>query len=52
MRDNWGESDDGKELKKLTKKVAAYKRPWGHMANVDDKRERAQIKDQIDLKTL
>ncbi len=46
MRDNWDESDDGKELKKLTKKVAAYKHRWGQigispaargdMANVDD----------------
>ena len=46
MRDNWDESDDGKELKKLTKKVAAYKCRWGQIgiapaargdtANVDD----------------
>ena len=46
MRDNWDESDDGKEFKKLTKKVAAYKCRWGQIgiapaargdtANVDD----------------
>jgi hypothetical protein len=62
MRDNWDESDDGKELKKLTKKVAAYKRRWGQigiapaalgdMANVDDERERAHMTDQIKLNTL
>jgi hypothetical protein len=61
MRDDWDESDDGKELKKLTKKVAAYKHRWGQIgiaaaggdtANVDDEQERAHIKDQIDLNTL
>ena len=62
MRDNWDESDDGKELKKLTKKVAAYKRRWGQigiapaargdMANVDDEHERAHMTDQINLNTL
>ncbi len=61
MTDNWDESDDGKELNKLTKKVAAYKRRWGQIgiaaaggdsANVDDKQERAHIKDHIDLNTL
>ncbi len=52
----------------FTKKVAAYKRCWGQIGrrwgqisiaaaggdqeNVDDKQERAHIKDQIDLKTL
>jgi hypothetical protein len=61
MRDDWGESDDGKELKKLTKKVAAYKRCWGQIGNaaaggdttnVDDKQKRVHIKDQINLKRL
>jgi hypothetical protein len=60
-RDDWDESDDGKELKKLTKKVAAYKCCWGQigiaaaggeMANVDDEQERAHIKDKINLKKM
>ena len=62
MRDNWDESDDGKELKKLTKKVAAHKRRWGQIgiapaargdtANVDDEHKRAHMTDQINLNTL
>jgi hypothetical protein len=61
MGDDWDESDDSKELKKLTKKVAAYKRCWGKIgiaaaggdtAHVDDQQERAHIKDKINLKTL
>ena len=62
MRDNWDESDDGKELKKLTKKVTAYKCHWGQIgiapaargdtANMDDERERAHMTDQINLNTL
>ena len=62
MRDNWDESDDGKELKKLTKKVTAYKCHWGQIgiapaargdtANMDDERERVHMTDQINLNTL
>jgi hypothetical protein len=30
MRDNWDSSADGKQLKTLTRTVAAYTHPWGH----------------------
>jgi hypothetical protein len=47
MRDNWDLSDDGKQLKTLTQRVAAYKHQWGEISisagektNVEDERER------------
>ena len=52
MRDSWDSSDDGKQLKTLTRTVAAYKRQWEEIiisaeekTNVEDERERTHILD-------
>ena len=46
MRDNWDLSDDGKQLKTLTRTVAVDKCQWGEISisarektNVEDKRD-------------
>jgi hypothetical protein len=59
MRDSWDSSDDGKQLKTLTRTVAAYKRQWeetsisaGEKTNVEDERERTHILDRSKLKAL
>jgi hypothetical protein len=60
MRDSWDLSDDGKQLKTLTRTVAAYKRQWGEIGisagvektNVEEERERTHIFDRSNLKAL
>jgi hypothetical protein len=52
MRDSWDSSDDGKQLKTLTRTVAAYKHQWEEIiisaeekTNVEDERERTHFLD-------
>jgi len=60
MRDSWDLSNDGKQLKTLTRTVAAYNRQWGEIGihaggektNVEDERERTHILDKSNLKAL